>query len=160
MKTLFRLLIVSMAILAIQSSCKKTNTIKTPQQPKPPIALDSMLLCYGQTSWDSTSITNALVGKWLWEYIKCYSNPENANNEDFKSLSIEFKLNNTLEVTENGLLTQTSSWNVVRLNDGYFMLLVTPIVLQLPGKVIFCGNRVLFYDSYVDGCDNYFKKQN
>jgi hypothetical protein len=160
MKTIFRLLIVSLSIIALHSSCKKTKTTNIPQRQKPPIALDSMLLCYGQTSWDSTSIHNALVGKWQWEYIKCYWNPENANNEDFKTLSIEFKQNDTLEVKLNGQITQISSWDVVRLNDGYFKLSVNPIVLQLPGKVLFCEHRVLFYDSYIDGCDNYFKKQN
>jgi hypothetical protein len=160
MKTIFRLLIVSVSIIALQASCKKTKTTNSPQLQKPPIALDSMLLCYGQTSWDSTSIHNALVGKWQWEYIKCYWNPENANNEDFKNLSIEFKQKDTLEVNQNGQITQISSWDIVKLNDGYFKLIVKPIVLQLPGKVLFCGDRVLFYDSYIDGCDNYFKKKN
>jgi hypothetical protein len=160
MKTIFGFLTVALFIIAPQVSCKKAKTTDTPQQPKPPIALDSILLCNGQTSWDSTSIHNALVGKWQWEYIKCYWNPEKANNEDFKNLSIEFKQNGSLEVKLNGLVTQNSSWDVIKLNDGYFKLLVNPIVLQLPGKVLFCGDRVLFYDSYVDGCDNYFKKQN
>jgi hypothetical protein len=159
MKTIFPLLIISVSLVALQSSCKKTKTTNTPQLQKPPIALDSMIQCYGQTSWDSNSIHNALVGKWQWEYIKCYWNPENANNEDFKNLSIEFKQNDTLEVRQNGQIIQISSWDIVRLNDGYFKLIVNPIVLQLPGKVLFCGNKVLFYDSYIDGCDNYFKKQ-
>ena len=160
MKTIFGLLTVSLSIIALQSSCKKTETIDTPQRKKPPITLDSMLLCYGQKSWDSTSIHNALIGKWSWEYITCYWKPESANNEDFKSLSIEFKQNDSLELKQNGLLTQKSSWDISKLSDGYFKLLVNPIVLQLPGKVLICGDRVLFYDSYVDGCDNYFKKQN
>jgi hypothetical protein len=160
MKYIFCLLTVLLSITIFQFSCKKTTIIDTPQRPKPPIALDSMLMCYGQTSWDSATTHNALVGKWQWEYIKCYWNPEKANNEDFKNLSIEFKQNDSLEVKQNGLVTQKSSWEIIKLNDGYFKLQVNPIVYQLPGKVLFCGNYVLFYDSYVDGCDNYFKKQN
>lgn len=159
MKTIFGLLMVALSMIAIQSSCNKAKTTDTVQPPKPPIALDSMLICSGQTNWDSASLHNALVGKWQWEYIKCYWYPEKANNEDFKNLTLEFKQHDSLEVKLNGLVTQNSSWHVTKLNDGYFKLLVNPIVLQLPGKILFCGDRVLFYDSYVDGCDNYFQKQ-
>lgn len=75
MKIIFSLLTVALSIIAIQSSCKKAKTTDTPQRQKPPITLDSMLLCNGQTNWDSTLIHNALVGKWQWEFIKCYWNP-------------------------------------------------------------------------------------
>lgn len=147
-------------IMGICHSCKKTNDTQEPIQQDPPVALDSMLQCYGKRAWDSTSIHDALVGKWQWEYINCYFNPEDGNSEDFKNLSVEFKQNDSLEVKVNNQLTQISSWQVTRLNDGYFKLTVNPIVLQLPGRVLICDNRVLFYDSYTDGCNNYFKKQN
>jgi hypothetical protein len=161
MKTIFSLLILAVSIIAIPSSCKKTKAIDSPLTPQlPPVTLDSMLRCRLQISQDSAAIHAALIGKWQWEFIKCYWTPEKANGEDFKTLSVEFKQNDTVEVKENGLLTQKSSWSLIRLNDGYFKLSVTPIVYQLPGKVLFCENRLLFFDSYVDGCDNYFKKQN
>lgn len=158
MKQIFALLILVLSITAIQTSCKKTKGTVTTQQQKPPVTFDSMLHCYGQINWDSTAIRNALIGKWHWEFIRCYWNPESANCEDFKNLSVEFKQHDSLEVKLNNQVTQKSSWVVTRLNDGYFKLSVNPIVLQLPGKVLFCGDHVLFYDSYTDGCDNYFKK--
>jgi hypothetical protein len=160
MKAIFGLLILALSVIATQLSCKKSTTIDTPLRPKPPIQLDSMLLCHGQNNCDSTAIHHALIGKWQWVYISCYWNPESANNQDFKTLSVEFNQHDSLEVKLNGQTTQKSSWGLVRTNDGYFKLLANPIVLQLPGKVLFCGDFVLFYDSYVDGCDNYFKKQN
>lgn len=159
MKSISGLLIPALFITTILLSCKKTKTIDIIQPQKPPVALDSMLLCHGQTKRDSTATQNALIGKWQWEFIKCYWNPENANSVDFKSLSVEFK-KDSLDVKINGQITQKSSWHIIGTNDGYFKLLVNPIVFQLPGKLLFCGDRVLFYDSYVDGCDNYFRKQN
>ena len=160
MKQLILLFIMVLLIMGICHSCKKAKDIEEPIQQNPNVTLDSMLQCHGQGSWDSTKIHNALIGKWKWEYIKCYWNPEDANSEDYKNLAIEFKQNDTLEVKLNNQITQRSSWHLTMLNDGYFKLSVTPIVLQLPGKVLFCDDRVLFYDSYTDGCDNYFKKQN
>jgi len=138
-------------------SCKtgKNSTAKT----EPPVTLGNMLACYQTTTWDSLSIHTRLAGKWEWEYIRCYWNPENGNYKDFLGLIIEFKQDNTLNVIKNGQTTQTSKWEVVKLNDGFFSLYTTPLVLQLPGKILFCNNRVLFFDSYVDGCDNYFKRK-
>jgi hypothetical protein len=159
MKQLIISITLVLLIMGISFSCKKTKLTEELIQQKPPVTLDSMLQCSGQRSWDSTSIHDYLIGKWQWEFISCYYNTENANGEDYKNLSIEFKQNDSLEVKVNNQITQVSSWYVTRLNDGYFKLTVNPIVYQLPGKVIICDNRVLFYDSYTDGCDNYFKKQ-
>jgi hypothetical protein len=160
MKQTFAILLLILSVTTIQTSCKKTKTTDTTQPQKPPIALDSMLLCHGQTNFDSASTRNALIGKWQWKFIKCYWNPEQANGEEYKTISIEFKQNDSLEVKTNDQTTQKSSWKVTRLNDGYFTLTVSPIVYQLPGKVLFCGDYVLFYDTYTDGCDNYFKRVN
>lgn len=139
---------------------EKTDTSDPPQQEDPPVALDSMLRCYSVMSWDSAVIHDALINTWEWEFIKCYWKPEDANGEDFKGLSVQFKQNDSLEVKLNNQLTQVSSWSIVRLNDEYFKLSTSPFIPQLPGKILLCGDRILFYDSYVDGCDNYFKKQN
>ena len=160
MKILFAAILVALPFMAIHSSCKKAKNTAGRQQQQPPISLGDMLQCYRQTNWDSTAIHNALMGKWQWEFIKCYWNPEDANGDDFKNLSVEFKQHDSLEVKINGQTTQTASWKITSSNDGYFKLVLTPIVVQLPGNILFCGERVLFYDSYTDGCDNYFKKQN
>lgn len=160
MKSYFALLIMAVSILVIQTSCKKAKSIDTPKLQQPPVSLSNMLQCHGETFWDSISVHNALIGQWQWKFIKCYWNPETANGEDYKTLTIEIKENDSLEVKINNQITQSSSWNVTNLNNGYYTITVNPIVPQLQGKVLFCGDSLLFYDSYVDGCDNYFEKQN
>lgn len=155
-ETLVKLCIL--AILAIQISCNKETNAPVVQQP--PVTLGDMLACHRMTSWDSLSIHNKLIGKWEWEYIRCHWNPEDGNYKDFLGMLIEFKPGNTLEVKVNGKTTQTSIWKVASLNDNNFSINVSPIVLQLPGRIYFCNERVLFSDSYTDGCDNYFKKKN
>lgn len=160
MKPIIAILILLFAVMAVQISCKKANETEVIPIQKPPIALDSILTCYKQRKPDSADIRNSLLGKWQWTFIKCYWNPENANSEDYKTHSIEFKQNDSVEVKVNGQLTQKSSWKLTKLNDGYYKLSMNPIVVLLPGKVLFCGDQVLFYDSYVDGCDNYFKRLN
>ncbi len=160
MKTLIISILSILLITAILPSCEKTKNEEQLVQQEPPITFDSMWLCNSRTVWDSAKIHDALIGKWKWEYISCYWNPEKANGEDFKTLSVEFKTNDSVDVKIDNVVTQKSLWKVKTLNDGNFGLIVSPIVLQLPGRILFCGDRVLFQDSYVDGCDNYFAKQN
>jgi hypothetical protein len=160
MKSIFTILVSVLILLVLQTACKKTEEKIMPQQQLPPITFDSMFHCHAQTIWDSATIHNALLGKWQWTFIKCYWNPEDANSEEYKNLSLEFKNDNTLVVKIDGQISQTATWNVMNLNDGYFKLLVSQFVPQLFGRILFCGDKVLFYDSYTDGCDNYFKKQN
>lgn len=158
MRSFFIFLLYTLPVLTILTSCKKSKEASGPQQQSPPVSFDSMLQCYRQVNWDSGLVHDALIGTWNWEFIKCYWNPEDANGEDYKNLSVRFKQNDSLEVRLNNQTTQISSWHIARLNDGYFKINTTPLVLQLPGKVLLCGERVMFYDSYTDGCDNYFKK--
>jgi hypothetical protein len=155
---LYPLLLLVVFIVCI-TACSKTNNVNRPQTQQAPVKFDSILQCHQQTNTDSISIRNALISKWQWQYIDCYWKPETANGDDFKNLTIEFKQNDTVEVTSSDQTIQKSHWLLSRTNDGYFRLITTPLVIQLPGKVLRCGSWVIFYDSYVDGCNNYFKKQ-
>jgi hypothetical protein len=160
MKISLSILLIVVFILILQTSCEKPYVIDSAVKEKPPVSLDSMLQCHGQKNWDSVTIRSSLIGNWQWEFIRCYWTPEKANSKDYQNLSVEFMQNDSVIVRVNGQTTQKASWQIVRTNDGYFTLAVNPIILQLPGKILFCGGRVLFYDSYTDGCDNYFKKIN
>ena len=153
-------LVLTLFILLVQSSCKKaTDSNSSSQVQQPPVSVDSMFRCHTATALDSAGIRSGLLGKWQWEFIRCYWNPEDANGDDFKNLAVEIKADNTVTVKENGVTTQTATWALTRLNDGYFKLTTNPLVLQLPGRIYLCSDRVLFFDSYIDGCDNFFKKQ-
>jgi hypothetical protein len=160
MKTFAISFLTLLLFIAILPSCQKSNEGEEQLvQQTPPITLDSMIKCNSRVARDSAAIHGALIGKWKWEFISCFWNPEKANGDDFKTLAVEFKSNDTVEVKVDNAITQKSSWKVKALSDGSFSVVTTPIVLQLPGRIMFCGDRVLFQDSYVDGCDNYFIKQ-
>ena len=118
-----------------------------------------MYECHQQTNWDSLTTQNELIGEWEWEYITCFETPDNANDSDFKGLTIEFKSDQSLVVRENGKITQTSSWKVVDGDVAYYALEVDPYVILLYGRMLFCDDLLEFNHSYIDGCDNYFRKK-
>lgn len=139
--------------------CCREEQVSAPEKQLPPVTVPAMQECYQKFAWDSVSIHDKLLGQWDWEYIQCFWDPEKGNYKDFLGMTVEFKSGNTLEVKMNGQTTQSSTWKIVDMGDGYFKVDTNPLVVQLPGKILFCEDRVLFNDSYVDGCDNYFKKK-
>lgn len=154
--SLDRFFFLILIIVVLSCSKRENSSNSSSQVQKPPVSLGQVLQCYQKLPWDSASIHTQLIGKWNWEFISCFWTPEKANGQDFKGLTIEFKINQILEVKLNGQTTQTANWQLQKLNDGYYLMKTNPLVVQLPGKVLFCENRVVFHDSYVDGCDNYF----
>jgi len=135
-------------------SCSKTSAGDMVQYP--PVSLDSLTRCYNSSPWDSASIHTTLLGKWNWEVIQCFGKPEFANAADYKTLEVDFLHDSNVTVRDSSGVSDTSTWVVVNLNDGYFGLKTTPLILQLPGRIIICGDRIVFSDSYTDGCDNFF----
>ena len=139
------------AISMLLLSCDKEE--------KPPISQGNMWDCHQKITWDSMRTKDALIGEWEWEYIGCFWNPKDANDYEFDGMTIEFKEDNTLEVKQNGQITQTSSWKFVDIDADLFAIKVDPIVKQLYGRILFCEDRVEFNHSFIDGCDNYFKRK-
>ena len=91
--------------------------------------LANMLEFYRLATWDSAKIYTQLVGKQEWEYIWCYWNPKAGNYDDYKGVLIEFKADKTLEVIVNGQTTQTTTWQVENLNDGYYRISTSELVI-------------------------------
>lgn len=124
----------------------------------PPPAELNLLSCHRSISRDSVATESALLGVWDWEYITCFWKTEKANGEDYKCLSIEFKADHTLIVKESGKTTQTARWKIFRGDPEFFVIKTEPLVPQVVGRIQFCKDVLEFNDSYVDGCDNYFRK--
>ena len=141
------MLVISMLLMACN---KKEN---------PPISQDEMWDCHHETIWDSLLTKENLIGEWEWEFISCYTSPEDINYEAFAGMTITFKEDSTLDLKENGQITQTANWEISNRIGGLFAISVDPIVIELYGQILFCHNRVAFNNSYIDGCDNYFKRK-
>ncbi|SDM72341.1 hypothetical protein SAMN05421823_12114 [Catalinimonas alkaloidigena] len=120
---------------------------------------DELWACHQAHSWDALQTRHTLLGEWIWEQRRCVWHPKEANREAFGGLHLVFKADSTLEVQENGQVLQVSRWQVVPGDAGLFALQVDPAIAQLSGRILFCEDRVVFQDSYRDGCDHYFKRK-
>lgn len=160
----YRILSLSLFLFLVLANCnpdeaalkKEENACNKAAAP-PPAELN-LVSCHRSIPRDSVGTENALIGVWDWEYITCFWRTEKANGEDYKCLSIEFKADHTLIVKESGKITQTVRWKIFRGDPEFFVIKTEPLVPQVVGRIMFCKDVLEFNDSYVDGCDNYFRK--
>ncbi len=64
-----------------------------------------------------------------------------------------------MNVMQHGHTTQTATWTVEHMDEDLFGIKVDPPVIQLYERILFCYDLAEFNDSYIDGCDNYFRKK-
>jgi hypothetical protein len=135
--------------------CICCNTDK--KEFNPPYDMGKIWEIHHQTTWDSLSTANHLVGKWKWNYSFCCG--EGWPNETFtndKNFIIQFFDDGTLEVFENNISQKKSTWYPA-LEDGHlYGIVVNPTIIQLYGRILFDENGVLFDDAYRDGANNYY----
>lgn len=113
--------------------------------------------CHAKKNWKSDEIEDALIGEWNWEDSYCYSNPA---GEDDAGLRIRFNSDNSLDLFENGQLTQSLSWQVLDEGNETFRLNVSPSIFQLEGYIFLCDDQVSFNSSFIDLCDTYYRRNN
>lgn len=155
---LLALCILMGAFALLVPACKKSSgDTATPQSP--PVSSDSLLQCHRAGAPDSAAVQATLTGQWSWRFIRCYWKTEEANGDDFAGLKVLFRNDQTLQVIVNGAVQQTSNWRLQRESEGYFRLITDPLVGQLTGRVVLCNGWLFSYDSYTDGCDNWFRKE-
>lgn len=114
-------------------------------------------ICHTNAKWDSLRIAKALPGLWKWERISCYWEQRNPSSFLYLGLTVEFKPDQTLQVRREGELLHSAKWQLRK--EGAFRtysLQTEPMVHYVRGLILFCGNKVEFQESYIDGCDNRF----
>lgn len=126
---------------------------------KPPHTQNEMWECHQEETWDSVKMVNALLGEWEWRYEECFWTPDQASYEKYEGLSVEFKSDQTLLVKQDGQVTQTTTWILGPSDGDLFGVETDTTVLQLYGRIVICEKWISFNHSYVDGCDNYFKRK-
>lgn len=159
MKTNLLIITLLATILSFAISCRKENENISTSQINVPKFLD----CYNSNLHDSTTVTNKLIGTWVWQEQSCFNNSSAASSS--KVVKATFDSSGLFTVIENSNVITLGHWNINRIdNSGWgvdsnlFVLVIDKPSVYLNGLILLCGNQVLFSDSYVDGCNILFKK--
>lgn len=126
----------------------------------PPFSISELASCYRDSVWNESKISNELIGTWHWEYVSCFWSPDQAKNVIDSNLTIEFRADSTLLMKRSGKLLQTSTWEVVEGDLDLFSIEEEPFIDLLFGRMLICDDKLIFNGSYIDFCDNYFRREN
>lgn len=134
-------------LLAGFLSCKKDT-----------IDVNSFWQCNQGQNTDTAVIANKLTGSWYWTKQACAST--GATRVADKKIRLTFKVDHTFTITESNSLLTMGTWKIVQVDGSSRGLDLSSPSEYLYGRILFCDNQVLFNDSYRDGCDNLFTKNN
>lgn len=123
-----------------------------------PFYLQNTPNCNEGQKLDSLNTLSFIQGEWEWEYILCAGNISGGNDTAHLGLTVNFQSDNTVELSENGQLNQTSNWEIIPAGNGFWGLDIQPGINELYGYLVICDDRVQFNNTPTDGCANYFKR--
>lgn len=143
-------------LFVIFLSCDKTVDI--------PYSLSDLKNCYKQQSYNDQSLKSKLIGRWAWKFVQCGGCEEFHSDSEEKDLEVAFNQDNLIEIYRHENLIYEGEWLLEPSpEEGYYRMIINPsftinLHVGLYGDIIVCEDDLLFYISYVDGYDNYFKR--
>jgi len=111
--------------------------------------------CNARQNLDSAKLTNELIGTWIWTYHYDEIGGTIIANKDVK---VTFSTG-TFKVFENSVIITQGSWSIRNATSIELYLEMSNPSDYLGGRILLCGNQVMFNGSYVDGPDNLFTRE-
>jgi len=139
-----RQVLLVLTICLIFLSCKKSND-------------RTLWECNNSPFLDSATISNKIIGSWIWTKQVCADGTGDVTAAT-KNIKITFNSNATFTVYQNSGILSQGNWKLVLVDNNAWGLEPT-LNIFLFGRILFCNNKVMFNDSYIDGCDNVFAKE-
>jgi hypothetical protein len=111
--------------------------------------------CYTAQNYDSTRLASQLIGNWKW--IESYAYAIGSVQAD-KAVFLNLTQGGTYTVTVNSVISSQGHWGLQIVDGNGFGLVTTQSINYLQGRILLCGNQLLFNNSYIDGADNLFAR--
>ena len=143
-----RNILFCLTVVAGLTACKKEK-----------LDVSSFWECNQSQHLDSLTISGKLVGSWKWSKQSCFETGQVTSAD--KNIQVTFKYDQTFSVSGDAFTPLTQGiWKIVKVDVSSWELDLSSPSEYLSGRILFCGNQVLFNDSFRDGCDNLFDKNN
>lgn len=142
-----RLGFLLLILFAVLTSCKKDK-----------LDINSFWQCNQSQNLDTTAISSKLVGSWTWAKQSCFSTGKTKSAD--RNIKVTFKSDHTFSVNESSNVLTQGTWKLLLLDGSSSGLELSTPSEFLYGRILLCDGQVLFNDSYRDGCDNLFNKNN
>ena len=142
--------VVFLGALISVISCKKDID--------PPIAIDETWNCYHQKQWSNQDIHDSLIGSWELKYGGLYSTDVQSTPKEQNGKFVEFSYDSVFIFNAKRILILASTWVVTDGDADTYSLKLKNSIVGLYGRILICGDWVIFNSSYRDGVDSYFRR--
>jgi hypothetical protein len=139
------LICISLLLLLFFGSCHKKSSRK-----------NKLADCSREQHFDSTKLAENLIGSWRWTELVTEVSTRLAD----KNVFVIFEKNGTFSFIEGTDQIVQGKWSLKISDSNFFELVVDRSSEFLSGNILLCGDRVVFHNSYRDGGDNYFTREN
>lgn len=100
-------------------------------------------------------MANALQGNWKLFFIDCFdAEIIDVNN---KLVYVTFYKNKTYSLNDNGQIIN-GKWHFNNEDAGVLGINTVEYTPYFDGRILLCSDEVEFNNSYLDGCDYYFRR--
>jgi hypothetical protein len=106
---------------------------------------------------DSAKLAQQLPGRWSLVSKRCPMMGRNFQNMEGIRLTLQGNGQYILE--EYDRMADQGQWTLSPIDQVNWTLTLNLPNQYMHGKVAVCGNQLMFFDSFRDGCDHVFVKQ-
>lgn len=150
-------LCVAVSAMMLMYACnrKKADAINLPQAVAP-IEIQRITDCHKQHNIYPSQIVARIEGTWVLQSVACsMSGTQSAD----KQVVVTFNDGGLYKVFESSRLVSEGSWTLSRSGDDMWEISTSLSTPYLHGQVLLCNGELVFYSSYLDGCDHYYVKR-
>ncbi|HYD21683.1 MAG TPA: hypothetical protein VEB40_09435 [Flavipsychrobacter sp.] len=136
-------------------SCKKEKADKVGASTGPAFNIAEIMECHNSKNRYPSQIVSALEGTWLWVSNTCFWTGDSTFTAD-RHVVITFSDAAVYKVFEDGKIESEGTWTLSQSGDNIWSISTTGYSRYLNGYIYLCEDEVVFYSSFMDGCDFYF----
>ncbi|MCB0696520.1 MAG: hypothetical protein KDC07_04100 [Chitinophagaceae bacterium] len=145
-------------LIAISPGCKKEKADKvTPAGAGSDFDISRIWDCHNNSNPFPSQINKNLEGTWVWISSSCYWNYSEVIAAD-KQVVLIFKDAGNYQLFENGTVESEGTWKLSQIDNNTWDIVTSAKSKYLHGHILLCNDEVVFYSSYLDGCDYYFRR--
>jgi hypothetical protein len=139
-----RALTMLLVIVGIAVGCKKDHST----------AMD-IWRCSNLVFEDSSTLQTKIIGSWNLMAKRC---PQIGRNfQNMQGVKLTLLPNGSYTLEEYDRVADNGQWKLTQVDNGNWGLQLSIPNQYMHGKLVVCNNRLMFFDSYRDGCDHVFE---
>ncbi len=157
-KTITITALACLALFTAVTSCKKEKADRLGVKQTSGFDVAAIMNCHKEQNQYPSQIISGLEGTWVWTSNTCYWTGDSTFTPD-KHVVVTFSDAGVYKVFEDSKIESEGNWKLSQVDNDIWSLNTERHSKYLNGYIWLCENELVFFSSYLDGCDYYFVRR-